>query len=54
MNHGTSPGYEWGHVGIWMGNNQVVHTATVGIGVTVDPLHGSWLEANGYAFGRVP
>ena len=53
MNH-YSNGHEWGHVGMYFGDGKVIHTATVGTGVTVEPLHGSWLDDNGLAFGRLP
>ena len=53
MNH-YSNGYEWGHVGMYFGDGKVIHTASAGTGVTVEPLHGSWLDDNGLAFGRLP
>ena len=53
MNH-YSNGLEWGHVGMYFGDGKVIHTATEGVGVIVEPLHGSWLDDNGLAFGRLP
>lgn len=47
-------GREWGHVGMYFGDGKVIHTATEGVGVVVEPLHGSWLDDNGLAFGRLP
>jgi len=41
------------HVGIYLGNNQLIHAST-SKGVIIQDLDDNWIKSNLYAFGRIP